>query len=151
VATISTEIEVAAPAEEVWGAVRDVGAVHDRLARGFVVKTRLDGDARLVTFNNGITARKLIVTVGDEARRLAYAAVGGRARHHNAAMQVRASASGSAVIEWTTDVLPDEVAPMIASLVDRGADAIRATLGSRSETHTKAGAAMPAGNGQEQG
>jgi hypothetical protein len=34
--------------------VRDVGAVHRRLVPGIVVDARLDGDARVVTFANGM-------------------------------------------------------------------------------------------------
>jgi hypothetical protein len=36
-ATMRVEIRIAAPVDEVWAAVRDVGAVHTRLAPGFVV------------------------------------------------------------------------------------------------------------------
>jgi hypothetical protein len=59
----------------VWEAVRDVGAVHTRLAPGFVVDTRLEADTRVVTFANGLVARELIVDIDDDARRLVF---GGR-------------------------------------------------------------------------
>jgi len=36
-ASIRKEILIDAPPEDVWAAVRDVGAVHRRLAPGFVV------------------------------------------------------------------------------------------------------------------
>jgi hypothetical protein len=36
--------------ERAWDAIRDFGAVHERLVPGFVVDCRLDGDARIVTF-----------------------------------------------------------------------------------------------------
>ncbi len=75
-ACIRREILVEARAENVWAAVRDVGAVHERLAPGFVVDTRLEGDARVVTFANGLVARELIVDVDDDARRLSWAVVG---------------------------------------------------------------------------
>src|SRR5207237_1326929 len=75
--------------ERIWDAVRDVGAVHERLAPGFVVDTRLQPGARVVTFANGLVARELIVDVDDEARRLAWAVVGSpRLTHHNASLQV---------------------------------------------------------------
>ena len=56
--------------ERVWDAVRDVGAIHDRLAPGFVIDTVLEdgGAARVVTFGNGMVARELIV---DSTMRLA--------------------------------------------------------------------------------
>ena len=69
-ASIRREIAVAAPATEVWNAVRDIGAVHERLAPGFVTHTKMDGDARIVTFGNGLVARELIVDLDEAARRL---------------------------------------------------------------------------------
>jgi hypothetical protein len=58
-----------APAEAVWAALRDVGALHTRLLPGFVVDCRRDGDACEVTFANGMTARELIVDVSDAGLR----------------------------------------------------------------------------------
>lgn len=52
-ASIRKELVIDTPAEYVWGAIRDVGAVHTRLAQQFVVDTRLEGDSRIVTFANG--------------------------------------------------------------------------------------------------
>src|SRR5204863_10212061 len=75
-ASIRKEIVIEASPKHVWDAVRDVGAVHERLAPGFVVDTRLEAGARVVTFANGLVARELIVDVDDEARRLAWAVVG---------------------------------------------------------------------------
>ena len=55
------------PRTDVWAAVRDFGAVHQRLAPGFVLDARLDGDARIVTFANGTVARELLVDCDDAA------------------------------------------------------------------------------------
>jgi hypothetical protein len=52
-ASIRKEILIEASTEHVWAAVRDVGALHQRLVPGFVVDTRLEADARIVTFGNG--------------------------------------------------------------------------------------------------
>ena len=49
-ATIRKEFSLNTAAEKVWDALRDFGAVHVRLAPGFVLDTRLDGDVRIVTF-----------------------------------------------------------------------------------------------------
>jgi len=127
-ACIHREVLIEAPVADVWAAVRDVGAVHQRLARGFVVDTRLDGDARIVTFVNGVVVRELIVDVDNEARRLAYAAVGGRASHHNASIQVFADGEARTRLVWITDVLPNEVAGPIGALVEQGARAMKQTL-----------------------
>jgi hypothetical protein len=42
-ATIRKEIRTRACPEAAWGAMRDVGALHERLVVGFVVATYLDG------------------------------------------------------------------------------------------------------------
>jgi hypothetical protein len=41
------EMSVDAPAERIWDAVRDIGAIHTRLAPGFVTGTRMEEGARI--------------------------------------------------------------------------------------------------------
>ena len=79
-ATIRKEIRTRARPDAAWDAMRDIGALHERLVVGFVVDTRLDGDARIVTFANGMQVRELIVGIDEKARRLAYS-VGRRFVH----------------------------------------------------------------------
>ncbi len=64
-ASIRKEIPLEVSAEHVWSVVRDVGALHTRLVPGFVVDTRLEPDARVVTFGNGMVVRELIVDLDD--------------------------------------------------------------------------------------
>src|SRR5947209_17407873 len=78
VASIHKEMHVDAAPDHVWAAFRDIGAIHTRLARGFVTDTKLEGDSRLVTFANGFVARERIIDVHDAKRRLAYSVVDGR-------------------------------------------------------------------------
>ena len=130
-ASIHKEILIEAHPDEVWAAVRDVGAVHERLAQGFVIDTRLDGDARLVTFAPGSTVRELLIDIDDQRRRFAYAAVGGQATHHNASMQVFAEGRCQSRLVWITDVLPNDIAGPIRALVEQGAEAMKRTLESR--------------------
>jgi carbon monoxide dehydrogenase subunit G len=128
-ATIRREIAIEARAEEVWAAVRDVGAVHERLAPGFVVDTRLEPGARVVTFANGLVARELIVDVDDEARRLAWAVVGSRRlTHHNASMQVLPEGERRSRVVWIADLLPDDVAADIRALMEQGMATMKKTL-----------------------
>jgi methylated-DNA-[protein]-cysteine S-methyltransferase len=87
-ASIVRETTVDLSPELVWDAIRDVGAVHTRLAPGFVTDTKMEEGARVVTFHNGLVARELIVTVDDAAKRLVWAVVGTRLTHHNASLQV---------------------------------------------------------------
>src|SRR6185437_10549777 len=49
-ASIHKDVPLPAPAADVWDAVRDFGALHRRLVPGFVLETRLDGEARIVSF-----------------------------------------------------------------------------------------------------
>ncbi len=127
-ASIRKEILIKAQPNDVWAAIRDVGAVHRRLVPGLVVDTRLEGDARLVTFANGAVVRELIVDIDDESRRFVYAAVGGQSKHHNASMQVFGEGEGETRLVWITDLLPNEVAGSIGALVEQGASIIKQTL-----------------------
>jgi carbon monoxide dehydrogenase subunit G len=127
-ASIRKEFTVEAPAREVWDAVRDVGAVHRRLARKFVVDTKMEEGARVVTFANGVVARELIVAIDDEQRRVAYSVVGGRASHHHASMQIFDEGERRTRFVWITDVLPDDIADDFRGMVEQGAEAMRATL-----------------------
>ena len=128
-ASIRKEILVTAPVEDVWAAIRDVGAPHKRLAPGFLVDTRLEGDARVVTFANGLVARERIVDVDDAARRLCWAVVGSpRLTHHNASLQVFAEGGGRSRVVWIADLLPDEIAGDIRGLIEQGMTVMKKTL-----------------------
>ena len=132
-ASIRREIQVEAGAEQVWDAIADVGAIHTRLAPGFVVDTRLEDGARVVTFGNGLVARELIVDVDHGSRRLVWSVVGGRPTHHNASLQVLAESERLSRVIWIADLLPDELASPIASLIDQGMAVMKKTLESRVE------------------
>jgi carbon monoxide dehydrogenase subunit G len=128
-ASIRKEIVIDAPADKIWDVVRDVGAVHRRMAPGFVVDTRLEEGARVVTFANGLVARELIVDVDDAARRLVWAVVGSpRLTHHNASMQVFADGEHRSRVVWIADVLPNEIAGHIAGMMDGGLATMKKTL-----------------------
>jgi polyketide cyclase/dehydrase/lipid transport protein len=143
-ASIRQEISIDAPSERVWDAVRDVGAIHERLAPGFVVDTTLEdgGAARVVKFGNGMVARELIVDLDDERRRLAWSVVGGRMTHHNASLQIlvedasfaqraegEPSPSGPRCrAVWIADLLPHELGPAIAAMIAQGLEAMKKTL-----------------------
>ena len=126
-ASIRREISINAPPEHVWGAVRDVGALHTRLVPGFVIDTKLEDGARIVTFGNGSVARELIVDVDDDSRRIAWAAVGTRMTHHNASLQVFAE-NGRTRGVWIADLLPHEIAPQIAGMIEQGLSVMKRTM-----------------------
>jgi Polyketide cyclase / dehydrase and lipid transport len=127
-ASIHREIQIEAHPDEVWAAVRDFGAVHSRLARGFVLDARLDGDARIVTFANGTVARELLVDCDDARRRLVYAAISERLKQHSASVQVLSDGEAGTRLTWIVDLLPDAIAPYIEAQMDQAALAMQETL-----------------------
>jgi carbon monoxide dehydrogenase subunit G len=124
-ASIRNEVPLRARVAEVWDAVRDFGAVHRRLVPGFVTDCRLEGDARVVTFANGVTARELLVDCDDATRRLAYAIVGGRAAHYNASVQVVSESEQACRLIWIIDLLPNELAAPIGGMAAQGVAAMK--------------------------
>jgi uncharacterized protein YndB with AHSA1/START domain len=126
-ATIHKEIEIHAAPQRVWEALSDVGALHTRLATGFVAETRMDGNARIVTFVDGTVVREEIVAVDDAARRVAWAIVGQHLHQYKRAAQKIDHADGTRFV-WTTDLLPDEFAPHVDAMMTAGIAAIKRTI-----------------------
>ena len=127
-ASIHKDIIIDANPDDVWDAVRDFGAVHTRLAPGFVVDARLDGDARIVTFSNGNVAREQLVDCDEARRRLVYAIANERVTHYSASVQVLADGATRSRLIWTVDVLPNAIAPYIDAQMDLGALAVQKSL-----------------------
>jgi hypothetical protein len=127
-ASIRKEILTAAHPDQVWDALRDVGALHTRLVPGFVVDTKLKPGERIVTFKNGIVVRELIVSIDDRTRRLAWAAIAAPLTHYNASAQVFADALNQTRVVWIADLLPDEAAPSIEGMMTEGMAAMKTAL-----------------------
>ena len=128
-ATIYKEFIVEVDVAQVWDALRDFGAVHTRLAPGFLTGCELDGQgARIVHFANGLVARELLVALDDEHRRLAYTVTDGKATHHHASAQVFADGEGRSRFVWITDVLPDGLAAYIEPMMAHGGAAMKQAL-----------------------
>lgn len=125
-ASIRREFTVAASAADAWDVIRDVGALHTRFVPGFVKDTVLDGDTRIVTFGNGSIVRERIVDLDDKRRRIAYAATGGSAEHHNASVEVFDGPQTKIV--WITDVLPNDIANYIGSMMDAAVPIMKQTF-----------------------
>lgn len=129
-ATIIRTISIDVDPVQAWKALRDFGALHERLVRGFVTDCTLDEpEVRTITFYNGAVAKERLVGIDERACRLAYTVIesGLESAHHNASAQVHEH-HGRTRFEWTTDVLPDAIAPIVADLMDRGIEAIKWTL-----------------------
>jgi carbon monoxide dehydrogenase subunit G len=127
-ASIRREILTKAPPADVWAAIRDIGALHTRLVPGFVVDTRLEPGARIVTFGNGMVVREPIVDINDSDRRLVWSASGGRTTHYNASVQVFDGEDDGARVVWIADLLPDAVAPDIQAAIEQGMAVMKKTL-----------------------
>ena len=128
-ASIHKDIPIDAHPTDVWDAVRDFGAVHTRLAPGFVTDARLEGDTRIVTFANGMVAREQLVDCDEARRRLVYAIASERVSHYSASVQVIADGEARSRLIWIVDVLPNEIAPYIDGQMDQAALAMQKSLG----------------------
>ncbi len=127
-ASIRKERTIEAKPEQVWEALRDWGAPHERLVPGFVTETRLEGADRIVTFFNGAVARERLVDLSEDRRRLVWSIVDGPFSHHNGAAQVLADDAGTTRFVWVADLLPDELAETTAGLMERGIETVKQTL-----------------------
>jgi hypothetical protein len=128
-ASLHKDILIDAAPDQVWAAVRDFGAVHTRLAPGFVTHARLDGDARIVTFANGNVAREQLVDCDEARRRLVYAISNERVKHYSASVQVLADGEVQSRLVWIVDLLPHEMAPYVDAQMDQAVLAMQKTLG----------------------
>jgi hypothetical protein len=128
-ASLHKDIPLDAHPDDVWSAVRDFGALHTRLVPGFVTDTRLDGDARIVTFANGSVAREQLVDCDEARRRLVYAIANERMSHYSASVQVFSDGDGRSRLVWTVDLLPHEIAPYVDGQMDQAALAMRKIFG----------------------
>ena len=128
-ATIRHEIEIAAPAAEVWDAARDVSALHTRLVPGFAIATEMLPDTavptRRVTFASGVVLDEKIIAVSDELRRLVWSIQS--VEHHNGALEIVEAGDGARVV-WTADVLPAELAARFSPLMVDALHIMKRTL-----------------------
>ena len=127
-ASIRKEILIDARPEDVWEALRDWGAAHQRLVPGFVVDARLDGTDRIVTFFNGVVVRELLVDLDDDARRLVWSVTDGPYTHHNASAQVFSGEDGGTRFVWIADLLPNDLARRIDELMEQGTSILKQTM-----------------------
>jgi len=134
-ASIRKHIHIEAPPDEVWDALRDVGALHTRLVPGFVIDTRMEGAARIVTFGNGRVAREEIVSVDATRHRVCWAILDAPFRHYNAAAWVEPDINGGTHFVWTADLLPDELAGQVGEMMRAGLEVVKKTLERTAAAH----------------
>lgn len=126
--TIRKDVVTSASVSQAWEAVRDVGALHTRLVPGFVVDTRLEPGARIVTFANGAVVREVIVTCDDDQRRLVWTAEGKLTTHYNSAAEVGVDGNGQTRVRWTSDFLPESARERLDAMMTAGARAMKQAL-----------------------
>lgn len=126
-ASIHRDIVINTPAAALWDAMRDPGALHTRLAPGFIAHCEMEGDAaRNIRFANGMEARELIITIDDERRRIVWSAQSERLTHHNASTQIHEEGTTRCRVVWIADLLPDAIAPAVTAMIEAGLQAMKA-------------------------
>jgi hypothetical protein len=99
VASVVREAVVEAPAARCWDAIRDFGALPERLARGFVTGLTMTGHReRTITFFTGAVATERLIGIDEPSRRLAYTVTDG---------PLKAARPDLAAVAWRPDVLVD--------------------------------------------
>ena len=126
--TVRKELTTRASGQAIWSAIQDIGALHTRLVQGFVIDTRLEPGARLVTFANGVIVREPIVTIDETARRLVWSAQGSLTTHYNASVQVFEDKALASRVVWVADFLPDSAAGAIDAAMSAGMAAMQRAL-----------------------
>jgi uncharacterized protein YndB with AHSA1/START domain len=127
-ATIRKTLELAAPAERVWDALADFGAVHERIAAGFLKDSRLEGETRVVTFASGQVFREHLVSADPAERRLVYAIAEPPFLSYQGTAQVFPNGEGRCRLVWTVDLLPNGLAGHVDAQMELGVQAMRQTL-----------------------
>jgi hypothetical protein len=127
-ASVRKEFLTKARADDVWSAIRDIGALHTRLVPGFVTDTKLEPGVRVVTFGSGLVVREPIVTIDDASKRLVWASEGQRVKHYNSSAQALAEGSEMTRVVWIADFLPDTAAEFIGAAMEAGSTIMKKTL-----------------------
>ena len=127
-ASIRKEAVIAAPAAQVWDALSDWPVIHERLAPGFILDARVEGEDRVITAFTGNVVRERIIAVDHEQRRLVWTIVDGPYEHHNGSAQVIDDGDGRCRFVWIADVLPHGAAAPTDQLMERGTDVIKQTM-----------------------
>jgi hypothetical protein len=127
-ASLRKEIHIDTPVAVAWDALSDVGALHTRLVPGFVTDTRMDGNARIVTFGNGMVAREEIVGIDAEHHRVSWAVLDAPFRHYSGVAWVEPDTQGGTRFVWTADLLPDELSAQVEEMMAAGIRVVKQTL-----------------------
>lgn len=122
------EIEMAAPADEVWKKVGDFGAVGDFFPG--IDSVALEGEDRVIGML-GMEVRERLIERDEKQRSLTYAVVEGvPVDRHRATVEVVEAGDGGGCcrVTWSFEVVPDEMAPIFADIYRKALEALRDQL-----------------------
>jgi len=131
-ASIRRELELSATADGVWDALADFGAVHKRVAPGFLKDAKLEGESRVVTFANGAVFREHLVDLDHVRRRLVYAIAEPPFLTYHGIVEVEPVGEDSCRLVWIVDMLPNEVGGRVAQQMDIAIGAMKSALRGKS-------------------
>jgi Polyketide cyclase / dehydrase and lipid transport len=127
-ATIHEEIVIRTSADAAWKALSAVGDVRNIFAPVLSDSHAEAPDVRVAVFANGMVVKERMVDCDPVRRRVAYAVIESDFVHHSASMQIIAIDGRTCRFVWTTDVLPNEAAEGIRSLMEAGTQALKQSL-----------------------
>jgi len=116
-ATIVKEAVLEVAASDVWAVVSDVANVPE--LTGMVEASHMEGDTRFCTQAGGGELKETILSVDDDLMRMAYRVHESPfpISEHAASIVVQEASSGCRVT-WTTDLKPDDAAPIFQEAAD---------------------------------
>lgn len=125
--SIIKQINVTASCEKAWEMVSDTGNVPALVS--LITECRLEGNTRHCTMADGSKITEKIISVDPSHKRLAYTVTDGPLpmEFHCSTMQVFKNGNG-ARLEWSVDIMPDELTAHLEPMMDMVVDNIKTTL-----------------------
>jgi hypothetical protein len=107
----------------VWRKVSDFGGIHKIL--GVIAHSEAEGDGRVCTTADGAKIEERLVSLDDKLRRVAYAITASPFGFdfHFSSWRVGSNGAGT-ILEWITDVKPDEAAAALGEIIEGERDNI---------------------------
>ncbi|MEC3917845.1 SRPBCC family protein [Nocardia sp. CDC160] len=133
-ASITREILIDVPPDQVWEVVSDFINGPLRMAPDLVTATTDLGDnTREVTFTHGTVVRERLITLDPDTRRFVYSVYAGTPTplHDNAVMQIFPHGDNASRFVWSRDLLPDSLAAPYAATMDQALLLFKKTLESK--------------------
>lgn len=119
-------IRIDRPADDVWNVVSDVGAIADWFPA--IESSSASGSTRSCTVGDGAELEEEILTNDSDLRRLQYRITKGMPLDfHLGTVDVLEDGNGALVI-YSTDVEPDEVADAMGPMLESGLEGLKALL-----------------------